>query len=317
MRNVAKSLALRLSSSPGTVGNAMEVHLVDGTYELFRHFHGQPSRKASDGREIAAVRGVLLTVLQMLGDTTTHIGVATDHVVESFRNELWPGYKDSTGIPPELLAQFELLEEALNALGVVVWPMVDVEADDAMASAATLASAADGVERVVIFSPDKDLAQCVVGQRVVQLDRRSGDIRDEAGVVEKFGVPPVSIPDWLALVGDSADGFPGLPGWGARSASLARYGSIKAIPDAVAEWDPALRKAVRSSDKLAQTLATGRDLATLFHLLATLRCDLPLFGDVEETRWLGPTEQMAQIAELLRDASLYERATRLSASRAA
>ena len=297
----------------------MEVHLVDGTYELFRHFHGQPSREASDGREIAAVRGVLLTVLKMLGDTTTHIGVATDHVVESFRNELWPGYKDSSGIPPELLAQFELLEEALTALGVVNWPMVDVEADDALASAATLASAASGVERVVICSPDKDLSQCVVGQRVVQLDRRSGKLRDEAGVVEKFGTLPATIPDWLALVGDSADGFPGLPGWGAHSASLvlARYGSINDIPDAAAEWDPALRKAVRGSDRLAQTLAAGRDQATLFRLLATLRCDLPLFDDVEETRWLGPTEQMVEIAELLRDASLCERAIRLSAARAA
>jgi 5'-3' exonuclease len=301
------------------VDDAMEVHLVDGTYELFRHFHGQPSRTASDGREIAAVRGVLLTVLMMLGDTTTHIGVATDHVVESFRNELWPGYKDGSGVPPELFAQFELLEEALTALGVVTWPMVEVEADDALASAAILAGAASGVERVVICSPDKDLAQCVVGQRVVQLDRRSGNIRDEAGVVEKFGVPPAAIPDWLALVGDSADGFPGLPGWGARSASvvLARYGSIGAIPDAVAEWDPELRKAVRSSDRLAQTLAADRDQATLFRLLATLRCDLPLFDDVEGTRWLGPTEQMVEMAELLRDASLYERALRLSAARAA
>jgi 5'-3' exonuclease len=245
--------------------------------------------------------------------------VATDHVVESFRNGLWPGYKDGSGIPPELFAQFELLEEALLALGVVVWPMIEVEADDALASAATLAGAANGVERVVICSPDKDLAQCVVGQRVVQLDRRSGNLRDESGVVEKFGVSPASIPDWLALVGDSADGFPGLPGWGARSASLvlARYGSIDGIPDAVDEWDPALRKAVRASDRLAQTLAAGRDQAALFRLLATLRCDLPLFDDVEETRWLGPTEQMAATGELLRDASLYERALRLSADRAA
>jgi 5'-3' exonuclease len=296
----------------------MEIHLLDGTYELFRHFHGQPSRKGSDGREIAAVRGVLLTVLMMLGDTTTHLGVATDHVVESFRNELWPGYKDGSGIPPELFAQFELLEEALAALGVVVWPMVDVEADDAMASAATLASASRGVERVVICSPDKDLAQCVVGQRVVQLDRRSGTIRDEAGVVEKFGTLPATIPDWLALVGDSADGFPGLAGWGARSASqvLAHYGSIEAIPDAVATWDPAVRKAVRGSDKLAATLAASRDQAMLFRLLATLRSDLPLFDDVEETRWVGPTEQMVKVGELLRDGSLYERAVRLSASRA-
>jgi 5'-3' exonuclease len=299
------------------VDDAMEVQLVDGTYELFRHFHGQPSRKASDGREIAAVRGVLLTVLKMLGESTTHIGVATDHVVESFRNELWPGYKDGSGIPPELLAQFDLLEEALTALGVVVWPMVDVEADDALASAASLAGAASSVERVVICSPDKDLAQCVIGQRVVQLDRRSGNLRDEAGVVEKFGISPATIPDWLALVGDSADGFPGLPGWGARSASLvlARYGSISGIPDAVAEWDSALRKEVRGSDRLAQTLAVGRDQAVLFRLLATLRSDLPLFDDVEETRWLGPTDQMAAIAELLRDASLYERPIQLSAAR--
>jgi 5'-3' exonuclease len=296
----------------------MEVYLVDGTYELFRHFHGQPSRKASDGREIAAVRGVLLTVLKMLDEATTHIGVATDHVVESFRNELWPGYKDSSGIPPELLAQFELLEEALTALGVVTWPMVDVEADDALASAATLAGASRDVERVVICSPDKDLAQSVVGQRVVQLDRRSGALRDESGVVEKFGVPPASIPDWLALVGDSADGFPGLPGWGARSASLvlAHYGSIDGIPDAVVEWDPELRKAVRGSERLAETLAGDRDQAALFRLLATLRSDLPLFNDVEETRWLGPTDQMAGIAELLRDASLSERAIRLGATRA-
>lgn len=295
----------------------MELHLVDGTYELFRHFHGQPSRKSSDGREIAAVRGVVLTVLQMLGNSTTHIGVATDHVVESFRNEMWPGYKDGSGIPPELFAQFELLEAALTALGVVVWPMIDVEADDAMASAATIASADDEVERVVIYSPDKDLAQCVVGERVVQLDRRSGDLRDEAGVVEKFGVSPATIPDWLALVGDSADGFPGLVGWGARSASivLARYGSIDAIPDAVAEWDPTLRKAVRGSDRLAQTLASSRDQAMLFRLLATLRRDLPLFNDVEATRWLGPTDQMEEMAELLRDASLSERAIRLSAAR--
>jgi 5'-3' exonuclease len=296
----------------------MEIQLVDGTYELFRHFHGQPSRKASDGREIAAVRGVLLTVLKMLGDGTTHLGVATDHIVESFRNDLWPGYKDGSGIPPELFAQFNLLEEALTALGVVVWPMVEVEADDAMASAAALAGASSAVERVVICSPDKDLAQCVVGQRVVQLDRRSGEIRDEAGVLEKFGTAPITIPDWLALVGDSADGFPGLPGWGARSASLvlAHYSSIDNIPDSIAAWDPVLRKAVRGSDKLAQTLAAQRDKAKLFRLLATLRNDLPLFDDVEETRWLGPTEEMAGVAELLRDASLYERAIRLSAARA-
>jgi 5'-3' exonuclease len=297
----------------------MEVHLVDGTYELFRHFHGQPPRKASDGREIAAARGVLLTVLKMLDDGTTHLGVATDHIVESFRNELWPGYKDGSGVPPELFAQFELLEEALIALGVAVWPMVEVEADDALASAAHLASSAANVDRVVICSPDKDLAQCVIGRRVVQLDRRSGTIRDEEGVVEKFGTSPASIPDWLALVGDAADGFPGLPGWGARSAAvvLAHYGSISDIPDAVTEWDPGLRKVVRGSDKLAQTLAAGRDQAMLFRLLATLRSDLPLFEDVEATHWLGPTDQLEGFAELFRDKSLHHRAVQLAAARAA
>src|SRR5580658_9803222 len=216
----------RAASGPGT-----RVHLVDGTYELFRHFFGQPPRAGSDGVEIGAVRGVLSSVVAMLGDGATHIGVATDHVIESFRNDLWPGYKTGSGIDPLLRAQFIPLEEALDALGVVVWPMTDLEADDALASAAAVAADDASVRQVVICTPDKDLAQCVVGDRVVQLDRRKDVITDEDGVRAKFGVSPRSIPDWLALVGDSADGFPGLPGWGKRSAALvlAHYEHLDAI----------------------------------------------------------------------------------------
>ncbi len=231
----------------------MEVHLLDGTYELFRHYFAVPSYRNSAGEEVGAVRGVLGTVLTMLEDGATHLGVATDHVIESFRNELWPGYKTGAGVDPDLLGQFPLLEEALEALGVRVWAMVDQEADDALAAAAALASADPRVERVLICTPDKDLAQCVVDPRVVQLDRRSGRLFDEAGVREKFGVPPASIPDWLGLVGDSADGFPGLPGWGAKSATtvLARYGHIEAIPEDGDAWDVE----VRGAAKLAATLA--------------------------------------------------------------
>ncbi len=214
----------------------MEVHLVDGTYELFRHFFGQPPRASDDGEEIGAARGVILSIVGMLADGATHVGVATDHVIESFRNELWPGYKTGEGIAPELRSQFEPLERALDALGVTVWPMVELEADDALASAAAVAAEDPTVDRVFICTPDKDLAQCVVGERVVQLDRRSGKVSDEAGVWAKFGVAPGSIPDWLALVGDTADGFPGLAGWGKRSASvvLAHYGSFDDVPDRVA-----------------------------------------------------------------------------------
>ncbi len=218
----------------------MRVHLVDGTYELFRHFFGQPPRAGDDGSPIGAARGVVLTLVGMLGDGATHLGVATDHVIESFRNELWPGYKTGEGIDPELRSQFDVLEEAVAALGVALWPMVELEADDALASAASVASGDPAVDQVVICTPDKDLAQCVVGARVVQFDRRKGTIYDEAGVWEKFGVAPTSIPDWLALVGDSADGFPGLAGWGRRSAStvLAHYGTLDRIPDECGRLGP-------------------------------------------------------------------------------
>ena len=217
----------------------MLVHLVDGTYELFRHFYAMPPEKNADGLEVAAIQGVLASMLYLLGDGATHLAVATDHVIESFRNDLWPGYKTGAGIEPALLAQFHPLEQALSAMGVVVFPMVEFEADDALAAAAAVAAADPRVARVLICTPDKDLAQCVFGERVVQFDRRARQMRDEAGVVKKFGVPPASIPDYLALVGDSADGYPGLPGWGAKSAAavLARYGSIDQIPDRASQWD--------------------------------------------------------------------------------
>ncbi len=216
----------------------MDVHLIDGTYELFRHHYALPSARDRDGREVAAVRGVLASILGMIHQGATHVGVATDHVIESFRNRLWAGYKTGEGIEPDLLAQFQLLEDALSAMGVAVWPMVEYEADDALASAAAEAARDTRVDRVIICTPDKDLAQCVRGTRVVQLNRRTRSIRDEAGVVEKFGVPPVSIPDYLALVGDAADGYPGLPGWGAKSAAavLARYGHLESIPSDWRTW---------------------------------------------------------------------------------
>src|SRR5271168_2339476 len=239
----------------------MDVHLVDGTYELFRHFYGQPPREADDGSEIGAARGVVMSVLSMVADGATHVGVATDHVIESFRNDLWPGYKTGDGIEPDLLAQFPILEEALTALGIVVWPMVEFEADDALAAAAVIAAGDPNVGHVVICTPDKDLAQCVQGTRVVQLDRRKRVTRDESGVIAKFGVPPASIPDYLALVGDAADGYPGLPGWGAKSAAavLARYAHLESIPDDWRTWGVN----ASSPARLAQTLARERDRALL------------------------------------------------------
>jgi 5'-3' exonuclease len=271
----------------------VKVHLVDGTYELFRHFFGAPSHVTATGLEVAAVRGVVGSMLGLLGEGATHVGVATDHVIESFRNQLWPGYKTGEGTDPVLLAQFGLLEEALAALGLVVWPMVEREADDALGSAALVAAADDRVTQVVICTPDKDLGQCVVGDRVVQLDRRKQVVLDEAGVKAKFGVPPASIPDYLALVGDSADGFPGLKGWGAKTAAavLARYGTIEAIPDAPGQWDVA----VRSVPALAATLAEQRDLARRFKELATLRTDPPVIAGVDELRWTGPTPEFSRI----------------------
>src|SRR6186713_973878 len=217
----------------------MKVHLVDGTYELFRHHFGAPSHVTAAGQEIAAVRGVVGSMLMLLEDGATHVGIATDHVIESFRNDLWPGYKDGSGVEPELLSQFPILEDVLEAAGFVVWAMVDTEADDAMGAAAKQAAADDRVEQVIICTPDKDLGQCVVDDLVVQEDRRKGVTIGRQGVIDKFGVPPESIPDYLALVGDSADGFPGLPGWGAKSAAavLARWGQLDAIPDSSKDWD--------------------------------------------------------------------------------
>jgi len=293
----------------------MRVHLIDGTYELFRHFFGQPPRAADDGSEIGAARGVVLSVVGMLSDGATHVGVATDHVIESFRNELWPDYKTGAGIDPQLRSQFQILETSLDALGVPVWPMVDVEADDALASAAFVAEQDAVVEQVLICTPDKDLAQCVIGQRVVQLDRRSGTVTDEPGVWAKYGVAPRSIPDWLALVGDSADGFPGLAGWGKRSAStvLAHYGTFDDVPDNVEDWDPEVRSRVRGAAKLAERLADQRRQAELFRDLATLRVDTGLLADVAALQWQGPTKEFDEICRHFRDPALAQRAARIGA----
>lgn len=295
----------------------MKVHLVDGTYELFRQFFGQPSRLGANGREVAAARGVLRSVAGMLEQGATHVGVATDHVIESFRNDLWPGYKTGAGVPEELLSQFTLLEEGLSAMGVVVWPMVDLEADDALASAAVVSARDDEMDQVVICTPDKDLAQCVVGRRVVQLDRRSGTLVDADGVHHKFGVVPASIPDFLALVGDSADGFPGLSGWGKRSAAavLDHYGTIDAIPDKAFDWDPALRSSVRGASNLAARLAAERDLALLFRTLATLRVDESLLENATALKWRGPRPEFADVCRQLRDPGLAEQVGLLAAAR--
>lgn len=254
---------------------------------MFRHYYALPSARDQHGREIAAVRGVLTSVLGMLRDGATHIAVATDHVIESFRNQLWPGYKTSAGIDPDLLAQFPLLEEVFLAAGIVVWPMVEFEADDALAAGAAASAQDSRVDRVIICTPDKDLAQCVRGGRIVQLNRRTRVTLDEAGVIRKFGVPPASIPDYLALVGDSADGYPGLAGWGAKStaAVLAKFGHIEWIPADWREW----HVNATGASALAHTLATEREHALLFRTLATLRTDIPLFDDVDQLRWNGPT----------------------------
>ena len=253
---------------------------------MFRHYYALPSARDRDGREVAAVRGVLGSVLGMIHGGATHVAVATDHVIESFRNGLWPGYKTGEGVAPDLLAQFELLEEALSAAGIVVWPMMEFEADDALAAAAATAARDARVERVIICTPDKDLAQCVRGTRVVQLNRRRRVTLDEAGVVGKFGVSPESIPDYLALVGDAADGYPGLPGWGAKSSAavLAKFVHLESIPADWREWGV---NAVNAS-ALAHTLSDEREQALLFRVLATLRTDIALFDNVDELRWQGP-----------------------------
>jgi 5'-3' exonuclease len=275
----------------------MEVVLIDGTYELFRHYYALPSAKDINGREVAAVRGVVQSVLSMITGGARHLGVATDHVIESFRNGLWPAYKTGAGIEPELYAQFPLLEEALAAAGVTVWPMVEFEADDALASAAAIAARDPRVDRVVICTPDKDLAQCVQGTRVVQTNRRTRTTFDEAGIRSKFGVLPESIPDYLALVGDSADGFPGLKGWGAKSSAavLAKFRHLEAIPDDPSQWSVN----AANSGTLARTLSQERDRAMLFRDLATLRIHLPLFDDVESLHWEGPRPEFEELAAQL------------------
>jgi 5'-3' exonuclease len=268
----------------------MIIHLIDGTYELFRHYYG---RRHSKSMPLGAVAGVLGTIVQMLEEGATHIGVATDHVIESFRNELWPGYKTGEGIEPALLAQFVPLEEALAAMGVVTWPMVELEADDALASAAQLAAQSRKVDKVCVWTPDKDLAQCVSGTRVVQVDRRSGQIRDDAGVLAKFGVGPSHIADYLALVGDAADGYPGIPKIGAKTAAslIGRYGSIEKFPSHV--------------------LGDQMELALLFKKLATLRTDTPLFVEAEALRWRGTTKEFAPVAERIGAPDLVARCAKL------
>jgi 5'-3' exonuclease len=291
----------------------MKVHLLDGTYELFRHHFAVPSRKSTEGEEVAAIYGVLSTVLTMLEGGVTHLGVATDHVIESFRNDLWPGYKSSEGMAPELLAQFGPLEDGLRSMGVTVFAMVELEADDALAAAAATACAEPAVDQVLICTPDKDLAQCVRDGRVVQFDRRKGGrMIDEAGVIERFGVAPASIPDYLALVGDSADGYPGIKGWGAKSAAavLRRYGHLEDIPEHHWRWEGV---AVSGAARLAATLSDNRELAFLFRDLATLRADAPVLADVEQLRWAGPTPDFPRVCEALQSARLAERAESLAA----
>ena len=289
------------------------MYLIDGTYELFRQYYGRPDRAGPDGRQSGAALGVAASMLGLLADGVTHIGVATDHVIESFRNSLWPGYKDGSGVPEELLAQFPLLEEVLVSLGVIVWPMVELEADDALASAAAVASNDPRVEQVIICTPDKDLAQCVKDQRVVQLDRRSGRLSDDAEILARFGVRPHSIPDWLGLVGDTADGFPGITGWGKRTAStvLEHYEHLEAIPPLSSDWDPAVVKAVRGASRLAESLDESRDLAFLFRDIATLRIDESLLDDVDTLCWSGPTRNFKELCQRLEAPGLADRATAL------
>lgn len=284
----------------------MNVYLIDGTYELFRYFFAVPSAKDDHGQQIAAVRGVLGSVLSMIEAGSTHLGVATDHVVESFRNDLYVGYKTSEGVDPELLSQFPILEEALQAMGLLVWPMVEFEADDALASAAAKAALDDAVAQVIICTPDKDLGQCVRGTRVVQLDRRRETLRDELGVLSKFGVPPQSIPDYLAVVGDSADGFPGISGWGPKAAALvlSRYPHLEDIPKDWRQWDASIRRA----NRLAESLFAAWDEALLFRTLATLRVDVPVFDSVNDLLWKGPRPEFERVTERLRAPDLLRRA---------
>ena len=290
----------------------MDVYLIDGTYELFRHYFAVPSTKDASGQEIGAVRGVVTSVLSMIEGGATHLGVATDHVVESFRNDLYPGYKTAEGVDPALLSQFPILEEALESMGVMVWPMVEFEADDALASAAAKGAEDKRVGKVFICTPDKDLAQCVVDARVVQFDRRQNVVRDQAGVVEKFGVQPQTIPDYLAVVGDSADGFPGVKGWGAKGAAsvLSQYPHLESIPKDWKEWDPSIRKA----RGLAESLFTSWEDALLFRTLATLRLDVPVFDSVDALRWKGPGPHFEDYCRRMKSPDLVRRVKAASAS---
>lgn len=287
----------------------MDIYLIDGTYELYRHFYALPEAADDKGQEIAAARGVINSVLTMLERGATHIGVATDHVIESFRNDLYDGYKTGDGVPPEIMSQIAIVEEALRALGVLVWPMVEFEADDALAAAAVKAAALENVNQVFICTPDKDLCQCVSGSKIVQLDRRRDNaIRNEDGVVEKFGVKPHSIPDYLALVGDTADGYPGLAGWGEKGAAmiLAQYHHLENIPRVTSQWPT-----IRGATKLAATLFGQWNDALLYRDLATLRLDVPVFNDINELKWQGPTEGFEAVCERLKAKNTFKRVQKL------
>lgn len=295
----------------------MEVHLIDGTYELFRQFFGQKSKRLSpDGQDVAAVAGVVSSLLTMIDQGTTHLAVATDHKIESFRNEMWPTYKTSAGVAPELLAQFPVLEEAVAALGVALLAMDELEADDGLASAAAVCDADPDVDRVLIWTPDKDLAQCVRGSRVVQVDRRNKALMDEPAVIAKFGVEPLSIPDWLALVGDSADGFPGIAGFGKQTAAvlLRRYLHLEEIPEDASSWDADVLARVRSSATLAGRLRDERQSAFLFRELARLRVDPALVDGASSLCWHGPTAEFAEVTTRLGSPRLLERAEALAAT---
>lgn len=285
----------------------MDIYLIDGTYELFRYFYAVPSSKDASGQEIGAVRGVLGSILTMIEGGATHIGVATDHVIESFRNDLYRDYKTGEGVDPELLSQFPILEKALQSMGVLVWPMIEFEADDALASGAAKAARDNRIGRIIICTPDKDLSQCVVGSRVVQLDRRRESLRDEAGVIAKFGVKPSSIPDYLAVVGDTADGYPGIAGWGAKAAAavFSQYPHLEDIPKDWHHWDPTLRRA----RPLAEALFAGWDDALLFRTLATLRVDVPVFRSIDELRWRGPAKDFKRTCERMKAPALFRRAS--------
>jgi 5'-3' exonuclease len=284
----------------------MDIYLIDGTYELFRYFYAVPSAKDTCGQEIGAVRGVLGSVLSMIEGGATHVGVATDHVIESFRNDLYLGYKTSEGVDPALLSQFPILEEALESMGVLVWPMIKFEADDALASAAAKAAQDDRARRIIICTPDKDLSQCVVGSRVVQLDRRRETIRDEAGVIAKFGIKPSSIPDYLAVVGDSADGYPGIAGWGSKTAAavFSQYPHLENIPKDWRHWDPMVRRA----RPLAESLFAAWEDALLFRTLATLRVDVPVLTSIDDLLWRGPAEDFKRTCERIKAPDLCRRA---------